>query len=365
MKEYKEELRKLKEKLSSLGGFFEIDVKKEEIPLLEKQTAQPDFWNDPRHAQRIMQELNGIKNLVGSFEKLEQEYHDAETYIDLAQEEKDTSLDQEIQNHITKLTADIDALDFQSKLSGTYDPFNAIVTLHSGAGGTEACDWAEMLLRMYQRWAEKKGYKTEIFDIIPGDEAGIKRITFVIKGLYAYGYLKSEIGIHRLVRISPFDSNKRRHTSFASCDVIPELDETITVDIKDADLRIDTYRASGHGGQHVNKTDSAVRITHMPTGIVVQCQSERSQFKNKSTAMKFLKARLIELEEEKKRAEVEKHYDDQGQIAWGSQIRSYVFMPYQMVKDHRTGFEIGNVESVMNGDIDGFMQAYLNHKIIV
>lgn len=276
---------------------------------------------------------------------------------------EEESVSQEIAQKIEILENDIRKLDFRVKFIHPEDKNNAIVTLHAGAGGTEACDWCEMLLRMYRRWAEKKGYKTMITDILPGEEAGIKSVTFLVQGDYAYGYLKSEIGVHRLVRISPFDANKRRHTSFASCDVIPEIEEEIKTEVKNEDLRIDTFRASGHGGQHLQKTDSAVRITHLPTGIVVQCQNERSQYKNKMTALKVLKARLYELEQEKKRLALEKHYDKKGEIAWGNQIRSYIFMPYQMVKDHRTGFETGNINAITDGELDQFIQAFLDWQI--
>ena len=276
---------------------------------------------------------------------------------------EEKSISQEIAQKIEILENDLGKLDFRVKFIHPEDKNNAIVTLHAGAGGTEACDWCEILLRMYRRWAEKKGYRTTITDILPGEEAGIKSITFLVQGEYAYGYLKSEIGVHRLVRISPFDANKRRHTSFASCDVIPEIEEEIKTEIKNEDLRIDTFRASGHGGQHLQKTDSAVRVTHLPTGIVVQCQNERSQYKNKVTALKVLKARLYELEQEKKRLALEKHYDEKGEIAWGNQIRSYIFMPYQMVKDHRSGFETGNIDPVMDGELDQFIQAYLDWQI--
>lgn len=276
---------------------------------------------------------------------------------------EEKSVSQEIAQKIEILENDIRKLDFRVKFIHPEDKNNAIVTLHAGAGGTEACDWCEMLLRMYRRWAEKKGYKTMITDILPGEEAGIKSVTFLVQGDYAYGYLKSEIGVHRLVRISPFDANKRRHTSFASCDVIPEIEEEIKTEVKNEDLRIDTFRASGHGGQHLQKTDSAVRITHLPTGIVIQCQNERSQYKNKMTALKVLKARLYELEQEKKRLALEKHYDEKGEIAWGNQIRSYIFMPYQMVKDHRTGFETGNINAITDGELDQFIQAFLDWQI--
>lgn len=276
--------------------------------------------------------------------------------------ENDESMHPALEKTLEKIDDELSEMDLQLKLSGEFDKNGAIVSIHSGAGGTEACDWADMLLRLYLRWTERKNFKTEIVDSLAGDEAGIKSITFIVKGEYAYGYLKAEIGVHRLVRISPFDANKRRHTSFASVDVIPEIEDDIEIKIDESDLRIDTYRAGGHGGQYLQKTDSAVRITHNPSGIVVQSQNERSQFKNKATAMKLLKAKLYELEQEKKRAKVEKHYDEKGSIAWGSQIRSYVFMPYQLVKDHRTGFETGNVQKVMDGDIDKFIHAYLSQK---
>lgn len=269
----------------------------------------------------------------------------------------------EIEKKVKNLEKDIHNLDFRLKLSGSEDKNSAIVTLHAGAGGLEACDWCEMLLRMYLRWADKKSYQVVITDLSPGEEAGIKSVTFLVKGEYAYGRLKSEIGVHRLVRISPFDVNKRRHTSFASCDVLPEVSDEIKIGIKDEDIRIDTFRASGHGGQHLQKTDSAVRITHLPTGIVVQCQNERSQYKNKMTALKVLKARLYELEKEKQRLALEKHYDEKGEIAWGNQIRSYIFMPYQMVKDHRTGLEKSNINAVMDGEIDQFIESYLDWRI--
>jgi len=282
--------------------------------------------------------------------------------LSILETENDETMYPDISRMLEKIEDKISEMDLQLKLSGEFDKNGAIVSIHSGAGGTEACDWADMLLRLYLRWAERKNFKIEIVDSLAGDEAGIKSITFIVKGEYAYGYLKSEIGVHRLVRISPFDANKRRHTSFASVDVIPEIEDDIEIKIDESDLRIDTYRAGGHGGQYLQKTDSAVRITHNPTGIVVQSQNERSQFKNKVTAMKLLKAKLYELEQEKKRAKVEKHYDEKGSIAWGSQIRSYVFMPYQMVKDHRTGFETGNVQKIMDGDIDKFIHAYLSQK---
>jgi len=350
------------------GGIFEVDTKEEYIRKLEEKTHQSDFWSNPPEAQKTIQELNTLKESLTPWYHLKKEFEELQTLLELQRDvgvhpEEEKILFSEIEDKIKSLEKDIRSLDFRLKLSQPEDKNNAIVTLHAGAGGTEACDWCEMLLRMYRRWAEKKTYKTVITDILPGDEAGIKSITFLIQGNYAYGYLKSEIGVHRLVRISPFDANKRRHTSFVSCDVIPEIEEEIRIEIKPEELRIDTFRASGHGGQHLQKTDSAVRITHLPTGLIVQCQNERSQYRNKTTALKILKARLYELEHEKKRAALEKHYNEKGEIAWGNQIRSYIFMPYQMVKDHRTGLETGKIDTVMDGELDQFIEAYLERQI--
>ena len=319
----------------------------------------------------MMQELNSLKKSVDTWRDLNSEKDEIETLLEMASEEEkkgwadrhyEAQVVGELERRIKDIETRIETLSLQAKMGGEYDKNNTILTLHSGAGGTEACDWVEMLFRMYRRWAEKKNYTVTITDILAGEEAGIKRITCIVAGEYAYGLLKSETGIHRLVRISPFDANKRRHTSFASCDVIPEISSEIKVEIKEKDLRIDTYRASGHGGQHVNKTDSAVRITHIPTGIVVQCQSDRSQHKNKAMAMKLLRAKLFESEQEKKMEKKEAHYQRLNTIAWGNQIRSYVFCPYTMVKDHRTNLEVGDVESVMNGEIDPFIEAYLSQK---
>jgi peptide chain release factor 2 len=310
-----------------------------------------------------MSELDGLKSTYKLWDDMHSQVKDLIDLKDIAEIEKDDDTLKEIENESKKLEKVLTAFEAKTKLGGEHDKNNAIMSIHAGAGGTESCDWVQMLVRMYSRWVEGKGFDIEVVDSLDGDEAGIKSITMIIKGEYAYGFLQSEIGVHRLVRISPFDSNKRRHTSFSSVDVIPEIEDNIDIVIEDKDIRIDTYRASGAGGQHINKTDSAVRITHLPTGIIVQSQNDRSQIKNRATAMKLLKARLYELEQEKQRASYEKHYNEKGAIEWGSQIRSYVFMPYQLVKDHRTGYETSQVSAVMDGDIDGFIGVYLSWKL--
>jgi peptide chain release factor 2 len=310
-----------------------------------------------------MSRLDSLKQTVNTWKNLNSQIISLEELSVLLENESDENLKKELDENLVKLDSEIKKLEVQTKLSGKHDRNNAIVAVHAGAGGTESCDWAQMLVRMYSRWAENKNFKFNVIDILDGDEAGIKSITFIISGTFAYGFLQAEIGVHRLVRISPFDANKRRHTSFASVDVIPEVDDDIDIVIDEKDIRIDTYRSTGAGGQHVNTTDSAVRITHLPTNIVVQSQTERSQLKNKATAMKLLKAKLYEYEQEKLRASYEKHYDEKGLIAWGSQIRSYVFMPYQLVKDHRTEYETSQVDKVMDGDIDSFISQYLNWKL--
>ena len=310
-----------------------------------------------------MSKLDNLKKDVNCWKSLEKRLNELLEIQELLNQEKDESLLIELEQDKKKLLEDVENIEVKTKLSGKHDKNNAIVSIHAGAGGTESCDWVQMLVRMYSRWAENKGFTFNTVDILDGDEAGIKSITFMINGEYAYGFLQSEIGVHRLVRISPFDANKRRHTSFASVDVIPEIDDDIDIVIDDKDIRIDTYRSTGAGGQHVNTTDSAVRITHLPTNIVAQSQTERSQIKNKATAMKLLKAKLYEYEQEKLRQSYEKHYDEKGLIAWGNQIRSYIFMPYQLVKDHRTDFETSRVENVMDGDIDLFITEYLSWKL--
>jgi peptide chain release factor 2 len=324
--------------------------------------SDPDFWSNPQQAQEISQKLARNKDDVGLFNRLNSSVEDVETLLELAESEEDESLEEEIKSEISGIEKELDQLEFKLMLNGPHDRNGAIIEIHPGAGGTESQDWAEMLLRMYLRWCEKKGFSTQIIDSLQGDEAGIKSVTVMVTGEYAYGYLRAEIGVHRLVRLSPFDANHRRHTSFASLFAFPDIEDDVEIEINDADLRIDTFRSGGPGGQHVNTTDSAVRITHLPTGIVSQCQNERSQHKNKEMAMKVLRARLYEYEMEKKNEEMAKIRSEKRDIAFGSQIRSYVFHPYRMVKDLRTDVEVGDVDRVMNGDLDGFIEAYLKSK---
>ena len=329
--------------------------------------GEPTFWDNAEEAQKVNQELAAIKGSVDKYKEIVAKADDAQALLEMALEENDTSLEPDVQSEFEAIKTAVRELELEVLLSGPYDANNAILTLHAGAGGTEAQDWTQMLLRMYGRWAERHGFSVVTADLLPGDEAGVKSATLFINGHNAYGYLKSEKGVHRLVRISPFDANARRHTSFSACDIMPEIDDAVEVDINMADVRVDTYRASGAGGQHINKTSSAVRMTHMPTGIVVQCQNERSQLQNREQCLKMLRAKLFELEQEKKEAEIQKLEGDQQKIEWGSQIRSYVFQPYTMVKDMRTGMETGNVQAVMDGDLDPFIEAFLaakaNHKI--
>ncbi len=336
-----------------------MDEKEKRIQEISREMSANSFWSDQSTANQMAKELKDIQGVIESYQKISEQLEELEILFELNVQENRLDIWQEISQKIEILE---DVINYQERdllLSGQYDKNNAIVSIHPGAGGTESQDWAEMLLRMYLRWAEKNGFRSKMIDLLPGDEAGIKSVTFTVNGQNAFGFLKSEKGIHRLVRISPFDANKRRHTSFASVDVIPEIDDEIEVDIPEADVRIDTYRSTGAGGQHVNTTDSAVRITHLPTNIVVQCQNERSQHSNRLTAMKILKARLFEYFQRKKEEDMEKLAGDKKEISWGNQIRSYVFQPYQMVKDHRTGRETGNVQAVMDGDIQDFMDSYL------
>ena len=319
----------------------------------------PDFWNDAAAARRVQQDRGRLQEAIESWGSCYSNWEDASLLLEMALEEEDEEAAKEVEEAIEKLESRVDDFELECMFSGEHDENNALLTIHAGAGGTEAQDWVDMLLRMYLRWAEEKSFKTDILDYLPGDEAGVKGVTVLVKGHYAYGYLRSEMGIHRLVRISPFDAGGRRHTSFASVFIFPELDDTIDIDINEKDLRIDTYRASGAGGQHVNKTSSAVRITHLPTGIVVQCQNERSQHRNKDMAFKMLRARLYERGKELQAKEQENLHGEKKEIGWGSQIRSYVLQPYRLVKDHRTNCEIGNVDGVLNGNLEPFIKAYL------
>jgi len=329
----------------------------------EEKMSAPDFWDDNEKAQKIIGELNAVKSVVEQYGKLVSEHEDMTTMLELAEEEGDESLEAELTSGTAELVKKVESFELQLLLNQPYDRLDAILELHPGAGGTESQDWGQMLYRMYTRWAEKRGFKVEVLDYLPGDEAGIKSVTLSIKGYNAYGYLKAEKGVHRLVRISPFDASGRRHTSFVSCDVMPEIDDDIEIEIRPEDLKVDTYRSSGAGGQHVNKTESAIRITHMPTGIVVACQTERSQIQNRERAMTMLRSKLYERKIEEQQKQLAEIRGEQSDIAWGSQIRSYVFHPYSMVKDHRTSHETGNVGAVMDGDLDGFIDAYLRNQI--
>ncbi|MBP1947968.1 peptide chain release factor 2 [Virgibacillus litoralis] len=345
------------------GGLFDLDEKRERIEELEQMMTFPDFWDDQNAAQKVIAETNGLKSYVDSFDELEEKLDNLKVSFELVKEENDNELFAELEQEIHTVLEDINKFELQMLLSEPYDANNAILELHPGAGGTESQDWASMLLRMYQRWADSRDFSVETLDYLPGDEAGVKSVTLLIKGYNAYGYLKAEKGVHRLVRISPFDSSGRRHTSFSSCDVLPETSDDVDIEVKTEDLKIDTYRASGAGGQHVNTTDSAVRITHLPTKIVVTCQSERSQIKNREQAMKMLKSKLYQKEIERQQQEVAALRGEQKEIGWGSQIRSYVFHPYTMVKDHRTNKEVGNAQGVIDGDLDPFIDAYLRAQL--
>lgn len=342
---------------------FDVENKEKELKELESKTTENDFWNDTDNSSKVLKQINSLKSKVEGFKKLNNELNNLLEMSELLQVEEDEELAKKLLKSTYTLEKDIEKLEITTLLSGKYDNNNAILTIHPGAGGTEAQDWAEMLYRMYTRWANANGYEVKELDYLEGDEAGLKSVTFSVNGDYAYGYLKGEMGVHRLVRISPFDAGGRRHTSFASVEVLPEITDDIELDINPDDIKMDVYRASGAGGQHINKTSSAVRLTHIPTGIIVACQTERSQFQNRDTAMKMLKSKLLNLKEKEQKDTIDELKGIQMDIAWGSQIRSYVFCPYTLVKDHRTNYEVGNVQAVMDGDLNGFIDSYLKFNL--
>ncbi len=363
MYEIRAELKKMSERIEQFYSSLKVEEKEEQIKEYDAKMQEEGFWSDQRGAQEVINAANVIKDKVKAFYSLKEQVEDVVVAYELIQEEPDEDLEAELVVQIKEVSAALNKFELEILLSGPYDANNAILELHPGAGGTESQDWGEMLYRMYTRYAEKKGFKVEVIDYLVGDEAGIKSVTFKIKGVNAYGYLKAEKGVHRLVRISPFDSGGRRHTSFCSCDVMPEFTGNIDIEIRTEDIKIDTYRASGAGGQHINTTDSAVRITHLPTNVVVTCQNQRSQIKNREAAMEMLKAKLYQRKLEEQEAELAKIRGEVKEIGWGSQIRSYVFHPYSLVKDHRTSYEVGNTQAVMDGDLDGFVDAYLRYSI--
>lgn len=357
--QFKYTLSTYDETLKEVKDSLDLENKERRITELDKSMEEPGFWDDPERSTKTVREAKNLKDTVDGYKHLEQQYEDIQVMIEMGYEENDPAMIPEIQEMLDEFVKELEELRTKTLLSGEYDGCNAILKLNAGAGGTEAMDWCSMLYRMYQRWADKKGFTTEVLDFLDGDEAGLKSITLQVNGENAYGYLKSEKGVHRLVRISPFNAAGKRQTSFVSCDVMPDIEEDLDVEIADDDIRIDTYRSSGAGGQHINKTSSAIRITHFPTGIVVQCQNERSQHMNKDKAMQMLKAKLYILKQQEQLEKVSGIRGESKEIGWGSQIRSYVLQPYTMVKDHRTGAEIGNVQDVLDGNLDPFINAYL------
>ena len=362
IEETSKQIENIKNKLAEIKETISIDKLEEELKILEKETLTQEFWNDSENMAKVLSKINNLKKKITSYKNIENEIKTFSEMLELVAEEEDSDLEKEISENLNNVEKDVEELEISTLLSEKYDENNAIVTIHPGAGGTEAQDWAEMLYRMYTRWANDNNFKIEELDYLDGEEAGLKSVTFLVSGSYAYGYLKSEHGVHRLVRISPFDSGGRRHTSFASVEVLPEINDDEDIYINPDDIKMDVYRASGAGGQHVNKTSSAVRLTHIPTGIIVACQTERSQFQNRDTAMKMLKSKLLTLKEQANKEKIEDLKGIQMDIAWGSQIRSYVFCPYTLVKDHRTNFEVGDVQSVMDGNLNGFIFAYLKYN---
>ncbi|MBS6445576.1 MAG: peptide chain release factor 2 [Ruminococcus sp.] len=359
----KNELVSYRKDINELSEVLNIENAKKEVNSLHIEMEQQDFWDDLENSQKVVQKSKNLENKIEHFKQLSNKLEDTIAMVELAMEEQDETIVNEILQDFNSFKTELEDVKLSTLLSGEYDSKNAIITFHAGAGGTEAQDWAEMLYRMYNHWTERHNFKAKLLDYLDGDEAGLKSASLLIEGENAYGFLKSEAGVHRLVRISPFDASGRRHTSFAAVEVMPEIDDTIEIDIRPEDLKVDTYRSSGAGGQHINKTESAIRITHIPTGIVVSCQTQRSQFQNRDYAMKMLRSKLIEIKEREHLDKIEDIKGVQKEIAWGAQIRSYVFMPYTLVKDHRTGFENGNIQAVMDGDIDGFINAYLKSLI--